>query len=381
MTASSYDVAIVGGGPGGSATGLSLRAHAPPLSIVLIEATNYDDVRIGESLPPPARSILMHLGVWNAFRKQSHREVHGTTAMWGTAAPVDNDFIFMTNNTGWHIDRAAFDAMLAREAERKGTVLILETRVREVERNGNEWQLTLTNGKTLSARFIVDASGGSAAVARQVSARFVANDNLVGIAGFFECENGDPRSIVETFENGWWYTAALPDGRRIVACMTDADIARSMRLHDEKEWLRKLAQMPNIGARVTLGSFRGPVVTRSVASRRLEPVAGEDWLAAGDSASRFDPLSSQGIVKAMRSGIFASYAIADLLKRNDVSGLERYRRYVTQEFNSYVEVRAKYYLEEQRWPTSEFWRRRHGDLNMPLMNSRTVGQLTEETKM
>ena len=29
------------------------------------------------------------------------------------------------------------------------------------------------------------------------------------------------------------------------------------------------------------------------------------------------------------------------------------------EFKSYAETRAKYYREEQRWPASEFWRRRH----------------------
>jgi flavin-dependent dehydrogenase len=97
----------------------------------------------------------------------------------------------------------------------------------------------------------------------------------------------------------------------------------------------------------------------------LEPAAGEYWLAVGDSASRFDPLSSQGIVKALRSGIFGSYAISDLLTRDDDSGLDRYRRYVFEEFESYAEVRTKYYREEQRWPQSEFWRRRHTTIDDP----------------
>lgn len=381
MTASSFDVAIVGGGPGGSATALSLRAHAPSLSVVLIEATNYENVRIGESLPPQARSILTHLGVWDAFRNQNHREVYGTTAMWGSTAAHDNDFIFMPNSTSWHIDRGAFDAMLAREAESKGALLVLESRVRDVESMGRDWQLTLSNGELLSARFIVDASGGSATVARRFGARFMANDNLIGIAGFFESDGGDPRTMVEPFEEGWWYTAALPNGQRIVACMTDADIARRLRLQEEKEWLRKLAEMPSVGATATQERLIGSVVARSAASRRLDPVAGENWLAAGDSASRFDPLSSQGIVKAMRSGIFASYVIADLLTRGDFSAMDRYRRYVSQEFDSYIEVRAKYYREEQRWPTSEFWRRRHIDQSVPLINSNSVEQLSQQIKI
>jgi flavin-dependent dehydrogenase len=364
MTPSSFDVAVVGGGPGGAATALSLRAHAPSLSVVLIEASHYEAVRVGETLPPPARPILEHLGVWETFKKQHPREVHGTTASWGSTALLDNDFIYMPANIGWHLDRRAFDAMLASEARRRGVTFILDTRVRDAKRVGNEWRLTLSTGSTIAARFIVDATGGSAALARRCATRFVEVDCLVGIAGFFESSNGDPRTLVEAFEDGWWYTAGLPNGRRLIACMTDADLARRMRLHDANEWRRKLAAMPNIGALARPGKLCDPIVVRSASSRLLEPAAGENWLAAGDSASRFDPLSSQGIVKALRSGIFASYAIGDLFERDDGSGLDRYRRYVLEEFKSYAEVRTKYYREEQRWPQSEFWRRRHVEISI-----------------
>lgn len=355
----SFDVAIVGGGPGGSATALSLSAHAPSLSVVLIEASHYEALRIGETLPPPARPILEHLGVWDAFKSQRHREVHGTTAVWGSAAPLDNDFFYMPANTGWHLDRSAFDAMLASQAESRGATLVLGTRIRNAERAGDEWRLTLSTGSTLAAPFIVDATGGNASLARRCGARFVEADCLVGIAGFFACSNGDARTLVEAFEDGWWYTAGLPDGRRLIACMTDADLARRMKLHEAAEWRRKLAAMPNVGAIAWRSKPCSPVVIRSASSRRLEPAAAGHWLATGDSASRFDPLSSQGIVKALRCGIFASYAIGDLLTRGDDSGLLRYSRYVQDEFKSYSEVRAKYYREEQRWSSSEFWRRRH----------------------
>ena len=366
MMPSCFDVAIVGGGPGGSATALSLRAHAPSLSVVVIEASHYEALRIGETLPPPVRPILEHLGVWRAFQKQDHRKVYGTTAVWGGAAPLHNDFIYMPSNTGWHVDRAAFDAMLARAAESMGVTLILDTRVHDVERARNEWRLTVSTGNPVSARFIVDATGGTAAVARRFGARFVEADQLVGIARFFESGGHDPRTLVEAFEDGWWYTAGLPDGRCIVACMTDADLARRMRLRETEEWSRRLDAMPNVGAMARRNKPCSPLMVRPAASRRLEPAAGANWLAVGDSASRFDPLSSQGIVKALRSGIFGSYALSDLLTRDDDSGLDRYRRFVVEEFKSYAEVRTKYYREEQRWPRSEFWRRRHATIDEAL---------------
>lgn len=366
---SSFDVAIIGGGPGGSATALSLRAHAPALSVVLIEATDYQAIRIGETLPPPARSLLAHLGVWTAFQTEGHREVHGTSAAWGGAVPLHNDFIFQPANTGWHLDRAAFDAMLSGEARRQGATLLLNTRVCDSTRVDNKWRLGLSTGASVAARFLVDATGGAAVLARRCGARFVESDNLVGIAGFFRGGRGNPSTLIEAFADGWWYTAGLPGGRRILACMTDVDLMRRRRLQDPPEWRKALAAMPNVAATIHDAESEGPLMIRSASSRRLDPAAGPNWLAVGDSASRFDPLSSQGIFKALRSGIFAAYAIGDLLTKQDPSGLGRFRRTVLEEFKSYAEVRTKYYREEQRWPESEFWLRRHGAALSRIQNT------------
>jgi len=273
--------------------------------------------------------------------------------------PLDNDFIYFPTNTGWQLDRAAFDAMLACQAEKRGATLLHNTRLLDAQRIDQQWRLSLSSGSTLCARFVVDATGGAAVMARRCGARFVNADRLVGIFSYFAGDTAAPHTIVEAFEDGWWYTAGLPDGRRILACLTDADLARRLKLSQAEQWRRKLATMPTLGA-ITQGKEPcSPIIIRSAGSRRLDPAVGQAWLAVGDCASRFDPLSSQGIVKALRSGIFASYAIGDLLTRNDEAGLRRYARYVLEEFARYVELRTKYYLQEQRWPASEFWRRRH----------------------
>ena len=45
-------------------------------------------------------------------------------------------------------------------------------------------------------------------------------------------------------------------------------------------------------------------------------------LCVGDAASCFDPVSGQGIFKALRSGVFASYAVGDFRLRADDAGRE-----------------------------------------------------------
>ncbi len=353
-----FDVAIVGGGPAGCAAALSLRSHAPALRVALVEASAYETPRIGETLPPLSRRLLEHLGVWDAFRRQGHREVHGTAAAWGGPVPADREYIFNTQGSGWHLDRAAFDALLAEEAESRGVTLLRRTRVRRAEREGSIWMLQ-TGGEPLTARFLVDGTGSSAAFARRFGARFVASDRLTGFARLFEEEDGgDPRTLVEAFADGWWYTAGLPGGLRIAACLTDSDLARSLELGEPAQWTRQLEATGQVHELLRGARPRGPVVVRATPSRRLDRVTGDGWLAVGDAASSFDPLSSQGILKGLRSGIFASYAIGDLLTKGDERGLTRYERYVREELESYSRVRARYYAEERRWPESPFWQRR-----------------------
>lgn len=350
------DVAIVGGGPAGCAAALSLRSHAPALSVVLVEGTGYESPRIGETLSPLAGRLLRHLGVWEAFLAGNHCEVHGTAAAWGEPVPHENDFLFNAHGNGWHLDRTAFDSLLAAEAERRGAGVLRRTRLID-SREG--WRLRLSNGGELSARYVIDATGSAAVFARRRGARFVASDRLTGFARFFEDrEERDPRTLVEAFPEGWWYTSGLPGGARIVACLTDSDLARRLRLTESSSWSRLLGCTERMKERLRGAEPRGPVLVRATPSRRLDPAVGEGWLAVGDAASLFDPLSSSGIVKGLRSGIFASYAVGDLLTKGDDRGLRRYRRFLEEEFASYLQMRARCYAEERRWPESEFWRRR-----------------------
>jgi flavin-dependent dehydrogenase len=351
------DVAIAGAGPAGSACAISLRQRVPSLSVALIEASRFDLPRHGETLSPAARPLLDQLGVFEEFRAAGHAEAHGTAAAWGDASLQDNDFLFLARGPGWHLDRTRFDAMLAGHAATRGATLLLGTAIRGARRGAEEWDLDL-GGHSVTARFLVDATGNAAVATRFCGARAVAFDRLVSFGKFFEDRTAaDPRTIVETFADGWWYTAALPGQRRFVACMTDSAVARRLRLRDAASWTRQLEAMPFVGRIACAAHDSAPIVARACGSQRLDAAAGADWIAAGDAASRFDPLSSQGITKALRCGVFASYAIADHLG-GDTRGLRRYQRFIRSEFDAYLRTRAKVYGDERRWPQSEFWRAR-----------------------
>ena len=83
---SAVDVAIVGAGPAGCATAISLRTHSPVLSIQMIEQADYETTRPGEVLPGIARGVLENLGIWETFQHERWRPVYAIASAWG--APV-----------------------------------------------------------------------------------------------------------------------------------------------------------------------------------------------------------------------------------------------------------------------------------------------------
>jgi flavin-dependent dehydrogenase len=92
-------------------------------------------------------------------------------------------------------------------------------------------------------------------------------------------------------------------------------------------------------------------------SGRRKKVFETDWVAVGDSASSYDPLSGRGIVKALRHGQAAAQAI-DARLRGDPTDMDHYAAQVQREFEEYARQRRSYYSLEQRWTDQPFWQRR-----------------------
>lgn len=360
-----WDVAVLGGGPAGCAAALSLRALRPELSVLLVEATSYGATRLGEILSPAARGLLSHLGVTEAFDEEGFVAAPGTGVVWGSAELTDNPSVFSARGDGAHLDRARFDAMLAREASRRGATVLSGARLQGSEAVPGGWQLTFDEGTTDLARFVIDATGRTATFARARGARFHAADRLTGFARFCQVEAGsDPRMLVEACPDGWWYTAPLPGGLRVVACMTDLDLARDLALPGSEAWDRLLGQTHWI--KRSVGALT-PCLVRSADSRILSPMTGPRWVATGDAAMAFDPLSALGITKALRSGILASFAAADTLSSDrESTALARYEALHVREWSGYLRARSLHYAEERRFSAHPFWKRRHGPVSWSL---------------
>ncbi|HYI12905.1 MAG TPA: tryptophan 7-halogenase [Thermoanaerobaculia bacterium] len=355
MTALLFDVVIAGAGPAGATAALCLaRAGA---AVALVDPFAERGIRVGESLAPAIREPLGLLGLWDRFAAAGHRPAYAIRSAWGSAEPQDQDHIFNPHGNGWHVDRRAFDRMLVEAAEEAGAHPIAGT-VGSMSRTDGEWTLW-AGGFELRARHVVDATGRPARIARRLGGRRIALDRLVGAVISIPRERttaaAEGTTLVEACPDGWWYSARTPDDRLLLAYMTDADL-----------WLRAarrratlaaaLEHAPLTRARLHFIPETPPRVV-AAGSAYLRPAAGAGWLAAGDAAMAVDPLSGSGVLLALRSGIRVAAAI-EREWESDGSAIRDYNAETAHAFATYATARRWFYAQEQRFPNSEFWKRR-----------------------
>lgn len=353
---------MIGGGPAGSATAITLARAG--YTVAVLERSRYQAPRVGEMLPPAVRPLLAQLGVWERFQQEGFSVSPGTISVWGSDQPHEHDFIFSPHGNGWHVERVRFDAMLADSAEAAGAVVYGGARVR-VCSNGhsNDWRVEAAwDGRhvRLQARFLVDTTG-RARSALPFRTRHIGYDRLIGIATLLTLAPGepgpDPRTLVEAVPEGWWYSAPLPDRHLALAYMSDADLVERARRRLTTFWSGCLDPAPFTRERVRRCLPATGLRIVAANSVRQSAVMGPDWLAVGDAAGSFDPLSAQGILKALFEGSLAAGAAAGAL-RGQTARLSVYAHAVEHGFTEYLRARSHYYAMESRWPDSVFWSRR-----------------------
>ena len=343
---------VAGGGPAGAAVALDLSRRG--FRVALIEQSAYENPRVGETLPPQIRSPLMELGVWERFLSSERLESYGIRSAWETQAAHHRDFLSNPYGCGWHVDRARFDAMLAAAAADAGAELLLSAHVKSCTMTDGQCQLDVAHGKknlTFSGRVLVDATGRKALLASRLGAQADVADRLIGAVTFCELPEPAQWTLIEAVEEGWWYSAPLPGGRMVFAYMTDSD------LWNVDKWHELMALAPLTFERAGHRQIPPPSLVVSAGSLVRRPVVGANWLATGDAALAFDPLSGQGVLKSIESGTRCAAAIAGYFA-GDPGALKSYGSWVQETYDAYLSVRRQFYSAVPHWPNSQFWKRR-----------------------
>jgi len=378
----SWDVVIIGAGPAGSATAITL-AHLGH-RVLLIDEQAAAKYKLGESLPPASVDIVRHfLGDLESETRKpvGLYKTAGNVSTWSSNQPDHADFFFTATGFGLCIDRLAFDEALRLRAIELGASLqrgaCFESCTRRSDPSFN-WDITLSSGfKTQHhrARYLVDCSGRRAVVSKWLEIPIVENeDRLFAYAQWFSTsiKDDDCFTRIEAVKNGWWYTNRVPsdnnnENKRLVVFYSDKDLPDAKKAGNSKGFYEHLSESTQIAAVLKANAYEpsGAIRGAPANSQRLNEFCGDAWMAVGDAAQAYDPLSSQGIDKALRTASHAGhlihYALTDEATHSlgaDNHFIQQYSQQQQQIWNAYISQRDYYYGIQTRWSDQPFWQRR-----------------------
>lgn len=357
-----FDIAVIGAGPAGAAFALTL---APRHRVLLVDRAETPGQRIGESLIPAARRLLRDMAILDAHEAVGHPAYLGNLSHWGGGPAQVTDFLRDPDGPGWHLDRARFEGFLRSATIQRGATLLTPARVTALDRRESGWELGLkaADGESRArARLVVDATGRAAAIAKRLGAERANTDRLTahwlngrmtypeaGMPGF---------SMVESEAEGWWYTAPLAGGARVLAYQGDPDIS-SFYTRDAGAFMGRAWALPGIGAALRETGFapNTEIAITAANSARLTRLTGPDWLAIGDAALSFDPIASRGIFNALYTAWSGAMVCHDVLtgEREDFAD---YAGDLENVWALYQRHLAVVYGSESRWGEEPFWDRR-----------------------
>lgn len=361
MPAERVDAVVLGAGPAGATLALNL---APFRRVMVLEREAKPTARIGESLPAVAGRLLADMGLWEGFVADGHLPCFARRSIWGAPGPMEVDSLRDPDGPGWHLHRARFEGQLRAVAQGRGAVLYTPATAHQTTRCEDGWRVAWTRDgqcRETHCRILVEARGRSGRPPGAAGGRRIVADRLI-CAWLVGREDGVPSAGItytEAEPDGWWYTAPLPGGRRMLGFHTDADLAAAREARHRASLLARAAAREGLAAALRNTRFAPDAQPALCAAHgaRLDSPAGADWFAVGDAALACDPLSAQGLLTALYTGLAAAEAI-DRLLAGHTNATAEYCASVDAVWRAYEAHRAAWYGQEGRWPDAPFWARR-----------------------
>ncbi len=353
VAAERFDVVVIGGGPGGSVTAARLADKGR--RVVVLERDDFPRFHLGESLLPASIPVLDAVGVLpevdRRYLKKPAAQFHDN--LTGRSARFDfADAFFAKSPFAYQVPRDDFDALLLSNAASRGAVVRHRWSVRRVRMEGPNGRATGVdavdaegNARVLEADVVVDATGRDALMAHAARGteridglentalfsqwRGVYRDPGVRAGDFHLVLFGDEPELLPGERApvhppaGWFWFIPFADGRTSVGAAASRAWMKQQGgaggADPQALYLRAISQS-SVARRFLEGAEQlWPARATADFSFRVRDLAGDGWLAVGDSGGFIDPLFSTGAHLAMCGGLYAADAIDAGLSAGDVS--------------------------------------------------------------
>lgn len=375
----SFDVIVVGGGPGG-ATCASFLARDGHRVLLLEKAVFPRDKTCGDAISGKSASVLRELGIQDLVEEAPHAIAEGVVFSGPRGDviqipfPKDVDPSGIKNSkkynyvtAGYVQRRLVYDNLLFQHAKGQKTVTTIESAdVKDVLFEGSRAVgVKLADGREFRAPLVIGADGAMSVVAQKVGAFERDHDHWIGAfrvyyTGVKGMTNDIEIHFVEGLIPGYFWIFPVDDGMANVGSgmietdlqATDKDGKKRVQLVEDT--YRIMREHPVFkerfaDAKEVEGSRRGWLLPLGSKHR---PIAGDGWMLIGDAAALIDPFSGEGIGNAMVSGRLAAATATRALAAKDVSRsfLGEYERAVRAELDRELQMSYKLQkLGRHRW--------------------------------
>lgn len=328
-----YDVAVIGGGPGGAALATFLVRAGHRCGI--FEQARFPRYHIGESLIPHTHGIFDRLGLLPQLRASAFPVKHSVRFV-AASGKESTPFYFSETIPGerartWQVERSQFDNLMLDHARANGVGVHEQTSVERVlfkEGRAVGVQVIPANGSPAEVRahVVVDASGRACVIGRQLGLRSELPElRKASVWGYFR--GGKRLPGIDAGETtmflipggGWFWYIPLPDDIVSVGLVADPEYVFSQSDDMGAAFTREVALCAPLADRLStatpVGLVRG---TRHLAYLNQQ-TCGDGWVMIGDARAFLDPIYSSGLYLALGSAELAAQCIDEALKRGDVS--------------------------------------------------------------
>lgn len=333
-----HDVVIVGGGPGGSTLASLLLKYRPSFKVLIIEREKFPREHIGESQLPQISAVLHEMGVWDEIELAGFPVKIGASYRWGKKNELwDFNFVppetyvgqtrpgrfeGIRRSTAFQVDRAIYDTILLRHAQKLGCEVMEGVAVRDaVVTDDAIQQVKLSNGQTLEARYYVDASGHAGILRRALGIEIDCPTVLKNIAIWDYWENtawadtigqGGTRVQVISVGFGWLWFIPITSTRTSLGLVCPAQFYKDSKKTPEQLYTEALASSDRITSFLQGAKRDNTLRTTNDWSFVSERLCGKNWFLVGESAGFADPILAAGLTLTQVGARELAYSILAL---------------------------------------------------------------------
>jgi flavin-dependent dehydrogenase len=328
-----FDVVVLGGAFSGSASAILLKRAMPDLRVLVVERVREFNKKVGESTSEVGGCFLTKMLHMTGHLSARHYQKHGLRLWHSRDADTaiedctESGPKFQARLPTYQLDRSVFDPHLLGEAEKLGCRVMRPATVKQIDLTGEgaaPHRLVVRDGDkethTVTARWIIDASGKATVLARKLGLRRELGDEHPTSSAWCRFRNVNDldsyasrsshanlrKTILAArtaatnhlMGDGWWcWIIPLSDGTFSTGIVWDRRVFDLPEGPNFTERLHDHLRSHPIGR--LMFDEAEPVEKDTYYYKGLsyfsEQMAGNRWVIVGDAMGFIDPLYSQGL--------------------------------------------------------------------------------------